>query len=120
MQRRMSGSDESSFDMEEPFQDSGSEFVPSDNCSEASNLSEKALPASQLLVSEQKERQWKRNIGKRKRAAGEEYVNTRERVIPSKSIEAKDCPCSKKCHENFSQKWREDLFKNFYRLGSHT
>ncbi|CAH1111462.1 unnamed protein product [Psylliodes chrysocephalus] len=97
MQRSMSGSDESGFDMEEPFQDSGSEFVPSGNCSEAGNLSDIEGTSSEPVISKgakrkRNEGQWKRNIRKRKRGSGEEYVNTRGRVIPSKSFEAKDCP----------------------------
>lgn len=112
---------------DEPFVDSGSEYAPS-NCSSSESedrqLSEhegdKETPVRNSRKKRKNEEKWKRNIRKRKRAAGKEYENVKGNTVTAKRFEDKDCPCLKKCHLKFSQERREILFKNFYALGSHT
>ncbi|CAG9839324.1 unnamed protein product [Diabrotica balteata] len=80
---------------------------------------ENGMPKSKGKKRIRNELQWKRNIRKRNKTAGQEYISVKGNIVPAKTFVAKDCMCLKKCHAKFSQERREALFKNFYALESH-
>lgn len=43
---------------------------------------------------------WKKNVRKEKRLRGEEYINVKGVLVPTKQIDtARECNCQHKCHE---------------------
>lgn len=60
---------------------------------------------------------WKRNILKRKREAGEAYINNKGQYKREKSLkQACVQSCTYKCTSKFSEEQREDIRKSFYKL----
>lgn len=61
------------------------------------------------------ERNWKCNVRKVKRAAGQAYVSKNRRVIQEKKLKRK-CKetCRLKCSVNFTEENRSDIFKHFW------
>ena len=61
---------------------------------------------------------WKRNILKRKRNTGNQYVNSRGHVVKAKSVQPYDCGgCRYKCKEKVSETDREKIFHSYWQLG---
>nr|CAI5848482.1 unnamed protein product [Callosobruchus analis] len=125
---------------EEPFEDSGSEYVPSDASedkdsdellttsdhnveSEGDNFSERNLSPRKRKRGPRNrfsdKSLWKRNIRKRLRNSGKEYTNTRGTLVPEKRFDSSDCECIKGCHSLISCEQRYTLFDKFYALGDH-
>ncbi|KAK3786283.1 hypothetical protein RRG08_018168 [Elysia crispata] len=60
---------------------------------------------------------WKKNLKKRARQTGQAYVTDTGREVPARRIrEGCGSSCRLKCHENFDQESREDLFQTFWGL----
>lgn len=60
---------------------------------------------------------WKKHNRKRLREAGEEYLNTKNALVPMKKIKPVDCSkCSKKCSSFISEDDRQDIHKAFWKL----
>ena len=59
----------------------------------------------------QESEKWHRNIEKRKRQRGEEYVSSSGKKIPKRVMEAVDCTkCYAKCTDKISEEKRLDIF----------
>ena len=60
---------------------------------------------------------WKKNLKKRARQTGQAYITDTGREVPARKIrEGCGSSCRLKCHENFDQESREDLFQTFWGL----
>ncbi|KAJ8929997.1 hypothetical protein NQ314_017252 [Rhamnusium bicolor] len=61
---------------------------------------------------------WKSNIRKRKRDQGEEYISSRNRIMPPKSIKIlKDCTnCIYKCSTIITNDEQKQVFNDYYSL----
>nr|CAI5827678.1 unnamed protein product [Callosobruchus analis] len=125
---------------DELFEDSGSEYVPSE-ASEDKDSDELLTTSDHNVESEgdnflernlspRKRKRgprnrfsdkslWKRNIRKRLRSSGKEYTNTRGTLVPEKRFDSSDCECIKGCHSLISSEQRYTLFDKFYALGDH-
>ncbi|CAG4980424.1 unnamed protein product [Parnassius apollo] len=64
---------------------------------------------------------WKRNLSKRKKNSGEEYVNRSGILVPKKVMRS-GCnnACTRKCKERLMETTRHAIFKDFWGLGDHT
>lgn len=65
------------------------------------------------------EENWKQNVRKRKRQAGESYTSTKGNVKRAREIKTtKDCEgkCKYHCGLYFSQNQRKEIFNNFWKL----
>ncbi|CAK1597717.1 unnamed protein product [Parnassius mnemosyne] len=64
---------------------------------------------------------WKRNVSKRKKNSGEEYLNRRGILVPKKAMKS-GCnnTCTKKCKERLMETTRHAIFKDFWGLGDHS
>lgn len=60
----------------------------------------------------------KKNIRKRRRQSGLEYVNTRGVVVPEKVLKASTCTCPRKCRSKVPDEERSVIFNNFRSMGS--
>ena len=60
---------------------------------------------------------WQRNIRKRLRNSGKEYLDVNKTVKRAKLFAAYHCTCRFKCSENISQKQQENIFQSFWNLG---
>ncbi|XP_023218546.1 uncharacterized protein LOC111620787 [Centruroides sculpturatus] len=56
-------------------------------------------------------------ISKRKRNAGQEYYTKKDKFIPAKKFEYKNCNCSKKCIEHVNEAERKTIFDHFWNIG---
>lgn len=124
-------------DEDDPYQDSGSEYLPTRSPSPADvdlldilgaenqspnvahptaspeNTEEQCKPRKRL----RQPSKWKKNIRKEKRAKGEEYVNTKGNTVPSKSINTDiPCKCAQKCHDKINSEQQKELFNRFYAM----
>lgn len=124
-------------DAEDPFQDSGSEYQPSERNSTASstyllhilddenqspnNITSVITPAqSKPRKRVRQPNKWKKNVRKEKRSRGEEYINVKGVLVPPKQIDATcECNCQLKCHEKILPSQRLNLFNSFYALGNY-
>ena len=61
--------------------------------------------------------QWARSVRKLKRAKGEEYVNTRQRVVAEIGI-GRPCTCRRKCFEKIGEEQIKLIFEGFVKLSS--
>lgn len=116
----------------EPYQDSGSEYVPErrsrsssqdlqDILSESPNEEEHqpTVAGNKTRKRTRKENMWKKNVRRNKRAKGEEYTNTKGVLIPAKEINTDhQCPCNGKCHEKIKPERQGQLFSKFYELSN--
>ncbi|XP_072387117.1 uncharacterized protein [Diabrotica undecimpunctata] len=117
--------------LEEPYQDSGSEYVQ-DHRSRSSSpnlqhiLEDLSIEEDQSSVSTKttrkrirKENTWKKNVRKNKRAKGEKYTNTKGVLVLAKTINTQyRCPCKEKCHEKIDPERQRVLFSKFYGLSN--
>lgn len=58
---------------------------------------------------------WAKNIQKKKKNSGEEYVTLKGKLISSKSMKP-PCQCRKKCYEQFNDVERAAIFADYYSL----
>ncbi|CAH2211113.1 jg5609, partial [Pararge aegeria aegeria] len=123
-------------DEEDPYQDSGSEYLPSrspsptpldlidilednhsQNNQDPQNDQEQRKPRKRV----RQPHKWKKNIRKAKRARGEEYVNAKGKTVPSKNINTDiPCRCGLKCHDKVGAAQQKALFDRFYAMESFT
>lgn len=61
---------------------------------------------------------WKRNVAKKKRNAGEEYVNRRNRAVPVKRFQEIENCCKDKCWEKIAPQRQQAIFRLFYDIES--
>lgn len=59
---------------------------------------------------------WKRNVLKNKKATGEQYINTQNKLIPPRVI-GPDCKCTKQCFLNVSDDDKNELISIFNSIG---
>ena len=59
---------------------------------------------------------WIRNIRKRKRNAGQEYITRKGKSVSAKIFTDVDCKCKLLCRENISVGERRDIFDSFWKL----
>ncbi|KAG5879348.1 hypothetical protein JTB14_003593 [Gonioctena quinquepunctata] len=113
------------------FQDSGSEYIPSDEEHETtidnptnavpgpSHLQDFLSLKEKIKLSRKRLRhhsEWKRVTAKRAKAGGQEYLNVVGQVVPAKKFYDGDCTCHKKCHSLFTLEERKLIFDIFYKL----
>lgn len=65
------------------------------------------------------ESSWKRNIRKKLRNSGKEYINSKQKIVPEKQFNNSDCDCIKGCQNQISLDQRNKIFSEFYALGDH-
>ncbi|CAG4955519.1 unnamed protein product [Colias eurytheme] len=122
-------------DSEEPFQESGSEYLPSKSSSpsliELTELlgdenippvlenAQEVEPQKKTRKRKREPKKWKKNVRKDNRAKGKQYINTKGKTIPQKEIDVdQPCPCVEKCHTKISPSQQKELFQKFYELGT--
>lgn len=117
---------------EEPYLDSGSEYVPDHSSRSSSpdlqNILENpsnednqpsSVSANTTRKRTRKPNMWKKNVRKFKRAKGEEYTNTKGVLVPAKQINTQyQCPCKEKCHEKIKPERQGTLFAKFYEISN--
>ncbi|XP_070182460.1 uncharacterized protein [Littorina saxatilis] len=63
---------------------------------------------------------WKRNVRKKLRLTGHEYMNTKGKKVEAKQVGQLDCSkCKYKCSENFSTLEKQNIFESFYKLANY-
>lgn len=126
-------------DEADPYQDSGSEHLPTRSPSPTSTelldiLDSENRPPSSGQNTENSENyqenrksrkrvrqpsKWKRNIRKQKRDKGKEYINIKGKTVPSKDINTNiPCNCAQKCHDKIDATQQKKLFDRFYAMGN--
>lgn len=130
-------SDISSSSEEDPFADSGSEYIPSESSDHdipgPSRKGKNLFPAKTVQQSstaaglKRKEKKgkkrvrmkssWKRNVIKSKKAKGEEYKNWANKKILKRAI-GPNCECRMKCFTKITDMDKQNIFKQFYDIGN--
>ena len=116
-------------DAEEPYQSSGSEYLPSESSLYEFNSNERKKLPTQDNISKnkgRKKRGRKRKNGDQSREDRKKFCNTNQRYVTVKNrvVEPKAfnpdfrCECLKKCTEKVDMKAREKLFQQFWGMGS--
>ena len=86
---------------------------------------EKILPALTIGIKSRKRQcnssAWRRNSERDKKQRGQPYISRRNEFVPGKIL-LPHCllSCRKKCHTKFNAENREEIFQNYWKLGSHT
>ncbi|KAJ8319696.1 hypothetical protein KUTeg_002739 [Tegillarca granosa] len=64
---------------------------------------------------------WKKNIRKRLRLAGQEYISISGKLVKAKEVKPKDCTkCPYKCSSHISEEARKELFTDFWSLQDYS
>ncbi|CAG9773484.1 unnamed protein product [Ceutorhynchus assimilis] len=63
------------------------------------------------------ESSWKKNVRKRCRNEGEQYVSSRGREVPAKSFQNINCGCKKMCNNRVNENERKIMHDSFWKLG---
>ncbi|XP_052767720.1 uncharacterized protein LOC128208260 [Mya arenaria] len=64
---------------------------------------------------------WQRNIKKKLKTEGREYVNAKGKLVPAKAMRPVDCSkCKQRCTDKISEDTRKKIFDWFWKLGSYT
>lgn len=100
------------------FEDSGSEYLPSDTEASTSAILDHFETPKKGKKRTRKETNWKKNIRKLKRNSGCEYINICGNIVPKKTPFVGDCQCYHKCHTRISIEQRERIFQDFYNLAN--
>lgn len=117
----------------EPFEDSGSEYWPSDEDLAETNrngINDDAITTIEGDVpttskcSKPKKRvrhpeKWKRSVNKRKKCAGQEYKTKSGKIVLAKKIEPFECTCKAKCSLLIPSERQVELHRNFYDLETY-
>lgn len=61
---------------------------------------------------------WKKNIRQHRRNSGQEYISTSNKKIAGKVFENSPCSCKKKCFEQITPEMRQQIFKDFWKMGN--
>ena len=62
---------------------------------------------------------WSKNVAKKKRDSGEEYVSDKtKRVVPARSV-GPPCICTKKCYDRVGADNVERIFVEYWKMASH-
>lgn len=108
---------------EEPFVGTNSDIDPnfeatltSEN-SEQDEINEPNLTNRKGKKRLRSENQWERNIRKKRRTAGEQYINTNKATVSEKRM-GNPCNCKKDCFGRVSAATRTKVFEAFYKLPS--
>lgn len=119
----------------EPYEDSGSDYVPEqrsrssswslqdilgDSATEGNEEGQSSVSTNKGTKKRKRtENSWKKNERKYKRARGEAYINTKGVTIPAKQIDTDlQCNCNQKCHEKIKHDRQKELFSKFYDLAN--
>lgn len=112
-------------DQSDPYQDSGSEYVPSEEggVNEAIETSSEETQEEETKEFKPKKRirreqNWRRAVNKKKRCAGEEYITKSGKTVPSKPFQPFVCVCKNKCHLLLPEERQRELHTSFYGLQS--
>lgn len=79
-------------------------------------------PVKKKLVRKRKAtpENWKKNVRKRLRLCGKEYISTSGKITKAKRLEPADCSkCKFKCNTKFSETARQNVFESFWSLESY-
>lgn len=104
----------------EPFQDSGSEYLPSDE--EQNRASVLDQPGTSGIKTNKGKKRlrtpstWKRNVIKSKKARGEEHVNWKNKIIPPR-VTGPDCQCKYKCFSKINDVQKQTILTQFCNIG---
>lgn len=60
----------------------------------------------------------RKKLRNERRDAGEEYINIKGKVVPSKMFIARDCTCQLKCKDNVPDEIQKKIHERFYGLKS--
>ena len=119
----------------EPFQDSGSDYVPSDlgqpSTSKSSDkrpiMTKKKRVRRSLVGKTTKEKRgkkrvrresdWQRNMRKKLKACGEEHVNSVKKFVPKRTVGA-PCTCRLKCFDKITEAQRMSIVNSFNKMGT--
>ncbi|CAH0730527.1 unnamed protein product, partial [Brenthis ino] len=129
------------------FEDSGSEYTPSDkenqrnrhrsrkklvipessdesSVEEANDgISSKEVAEDDSVCKSRKRKRnvwnWKKEKAKRARAFGQAYLNVKGSSVPAKIFNSEDCVCIHKCHTKLSMEERRKIIDDFYALGNY-
>ena len=61
---------------------------------------------------------WVRNVRKKKRNTGKEYVSYRGKKVPAKSQKGPCCACRSKCYNKISEAEADSMFAQFLEIGT--
>ncbi|XP_038221196.1 uncharacterized protein LOC119839077 [Zerene cesonia] len=109
------------------YEDSGSEYLPSQPPSPPSSPNLEAIlncdSPSESSTKTSKKRlrkheKWVRNLKKAKRAKGQEYLNYKGVTVPAKTPKVGLCACQNKCNFKINVEQQRKLFKEFYDLAN--
>lgn len=119
----------------EPFQDSGSEYVPSDLDQPSTSRASKERPTTtkkkrvhrslnEAPTREKRgkkrvrnESSWQRNVRKKLKACGEEHVSSVKKVVP-KRTQGAPCTYRLKCFHNINEAQRISILTSFNEIGT--
>ena len=63
---------------------------------------------------------WKRNIRKRLKLSGKQYVSAKGKLVKEKKVKLCDCSkCRFKCTSKISEEYRDEIFQYFWSLISY-
>ncbi|XP_072393520.1 uncharacterized protein [Diabrotica undecimpunctata] len=103
------------YDVNDTLTSSNSEVDSDDNIVNVNLLQTKKLTRKRLSYSEK----WEKNIKKRKRNLGEEYINASNKKIEKrKMLTSCNDKCRLKCATKISEDQRRCIFKAYWQLGS--
>lgn len=89
--------------------------IDNDNSNNAVEIENQGAVVVKGRKRKRNEKNWKCNVRKEKRAAGQEYVSKKKKVVQEKKLKQK-CKetCKLKCSLNFTEENRADIFKHFW------
>ena len=62
---------------------------------------------------------WAKNVRKKLRISGQEYISSRGKLMSGRKVQPKDCSaCKKNCNVSFSEKERQKIHETYWRLPS--
>lgn len=105
-----------------PVQDViNSAMKPEKDKSKSKSDTEKDKEGKAKKKRERRPETWQRNIKKKLKTEGKEYVNAKGKLVPAKKMLPIDCSkCKQKCTEKISEETRKKIFEWFWKLGSYT
>ncbi|CAG9840690.1 unnamed protein product [Diabrotica balteata] len=89
------------------------EIIFAENHEEIQNDTEEPIHSRKRKRDENK---WKKNVRKRLRNSGQEYLSVKGTTVREKEFRFFECKCNFKCKTNFLPEKREEIHKYFYNL----
>lgn len=106
-----------------PVQDVINSAIKSDK-KKSENKSDSEKSKESQAAKKKRERRpetWQRNIKKKLKTEGKEYVNAKGKLVPAKKLLPVDCSkCKQRCTDKISEETRRKIFDWFWKLGSYT